>query len=82
MVTEEHAPVPIDLHLEFDPFRGCRRREGIRGVLNDPAQVHKRRFDPELAGQDTRRIEQIGDELCLKLRILMDGFHSVLATAI
>ena len=52
------------------------RGEGVSAVW------FKGRFDPELAVQDTRRIKQIGDELCLKLRILVDGFNGSLSAAI
>ena len=73
-ITEEHTTGAIDLDLQLDPFRGGRGRGHVRGVLHNLAEVYECRFDPELPGQDTCGIEQICDELTLKLRIVVDGF--------
>jgi hypothetical protein len=81
-ITEEHTTRPIDVNLQLDPFRGGGGRDHVRGVLHNLAEVYECRFDPEFPGQDTCRIEQVSDELSLKLRILVNGFCGPLSAFI
>ena len=65
----------LDRRDQLDPARVGDRRRGLDALLDDLAQVDLTPLDPELAGFDLRKEEQVGDELEEPFRVAVDDLE-------
>jgi hypothetical protein len=49
----------------------------LKSGFDDFIQIDRMKFEPQLAGSNARRIDQIVDQLSLRARAAFDGFERV-----
>src|SRR5215510_9200794 len=83
-VAQHHFGLRAEMGDQLDPFRlGCRTYGPERG-FDSRREVGRLRFQAQPAGDDARRIEQVFDDLELRLRVAFDngrGLRDELAVA-
>ena len=67
-----------EISLERDPFGVRSRVDRLDRLLNYRDQVHWPEFEPELAADDAGRVEQVIDQLRLRLPAALDDFRRLL----
>src|SRR5262249_48040948 len=64
--------------LDRDPFGVRRRVDRLNRLVNYRDQVHWPEFEPEFAADDAGRVEQIINQLRLRLPTTLDDFRRML----
>ena len=76
-VTERPVGRRVGLDLEGDPFRVGGRTDHLNSALDDVKKIDRARFDLEFAGDDARQVDQVVDQLRLRLCVAQHGLQSM-----
>jgi hypothetical protein len=74
-VAGDAARRVVEAHREADAARLGRRAHALGRRLDDGREGDGARRQAELAGDDARHVEEVVDELRLRLRVALDGFE-------
>jgi hypothetical protein len=65
----------VEIGHDLDPLRVGRRARRVDGGADDGGEVHGRVVDADLARDDARDVEDVLDELSLRLRVPVDDLE-------
>ena len=69
----------IQHRLDPDALGICRRRDGVDGVSHDLGKLHRLHVEPDLAGDDSRNVEHVLDDLRQRRGIAFDGLDRLVS---
>ena len=71
----QHRPRRVQGGVERDALRVRGGAQRVEGVLDQRRQVRRAQLEPQLAGDDPRHVEDVGDQLLLQPRVALDRFE-------
>src|SRR6185369_6917217 len=77
-IAGDHRRRRVEVSFDPDSLRISRGPHNVDGIFNYGHDFQRLKLEIEIAGDDARHVENVVDNLCLRLRVAPDSFNCLL----